>query len=333
VSEADSLRAALAQLPQPDQAARRAVARRASEVLRPRGALARLDHVAVWLAGWQCTNQPKVSAPGVLVFVADHGVADDGVSAYPATVTGEMLRALRAGRATASVLARELGATLTVVDVGVARPTGNLAIEPAMNPDQFGRCIEAGRRAVAESSADVIVLGEMGIGNTTAAAAVCAALFGGRPGSWVGRGTGIDDSAMARKRKVVADARRRVAAVRDPLEILRHVGGSELAALAGATVEARRRSIPVILDGFVVAAAVAPLWAMQPGALAHCLAGHVSAEPGHRRLLRRIGMSALLDLGLRLGEASGGLLALALVRLAAACVTEVATFAEWGADR
>ena len=310
----------------------RAVARRATDVLRPRGALARLDDLAVWLAGWQRTDRPTVSAPAVLVFVADHGVTIEGVSAYPASVTGEMLRALRAGRATASVLARELGATLTVVDVGVGRPTGNLAIEPAMDPERFDRCIEVGRRAVAESHPDVVVLGEMGIGNTTAAAAVCAALFGGRAGSWVGRGTGIDDATMARKQQLVAAAERRVAAIRDPLEILRQVGGSELAALAGATVEARRRSIPIILDGFVVAAAVAPLWAMAPTALAHCLAGHVSAEAGHGRLLRRMGMIPLLDLGLRLGEASGGLVALAVLRLAAACVTDVATFAEWGID-
>jgi nicotinate-nucleotide--dimethylbenzimidazole phosphoribosyltransferase len=333
VSEADDLRAALARLPPPDQAAMRAVANRAADVLRPRGALARFDDLAVWLAGWQRTDRPRVSAPGALVFVADHGVAVEGVSAYPATVTGEMLRALRGGRATASVLALELGATLSVIDVGVGRPTGNLAIEPAMDPERFDRCIGAGRRAVAESGADVVVLGEMGIGNTTAAAAVCAAVFGARSGSWVGRGTGIDDEAMARKRKVVAADRRRIAAVRDPLEILRHVGGSELAALAGATVEARQRSIPVVLDGFVVGAAVAPLVALEPAALDHCLAGHLSAEPGHRRLLRRLGMTPLFDLGLRLGEASGGLAALALLRLAAAAVTEVATFAEWGIER
>ena len=333
MSAADDLRAALAQLPPPDQAAMRAVANRASEVLRPRGALKRFDDLAVWLAGWQRSDRPMVAAPGVLVFVADHGVVEEGVSAYPATVTAEMLRALRAGRATASVLARELGATLTVVDVGVGRPTGNLAIEPAMDPQQFDRCIRAGRRAVARSGADVLVLGEMGIGNTTAAAAVCAAVFGSRPGSWVGRGTGIDDEAMTRKRKVVAAARRRVAAIRDPLETLRHVGGSELAALAGATIEARQRSIPVILDGFVVAAAVAPLVAVEPTVLEHCLAGHVSSELGHRRLLRHLGMTPLLDLGLRLGEASGGLAALALLRLAAPAVTEVATFMEWGMER
>lgn len=330
MSEADALRATLAARSEPDATAMGAVAQRASEVLRPAGALERLDEIAIWLAGWQRTARPEVRAPAALVFVGDHGVASEGVSAYPASVTAEMLRALRDGRATASVLARELGATLVAVDVGVRRPTGHIGRESAMDADWFDRCLAAGRRAVADSGADLLVVGEMGIGNTTAASAVCAVLFGQPPARWVGRGTGIDDAALARKRRVVAQARRRLSAVRDPLEILRQVGGSELAALAGAVVEARRRSIPVILDGFVVTAAVAPLWAVERTALAHCLAGHVSAEAGHRRLLRLLGLRPLLDLGLRLGEGSGGLAAMALVRLAAAAVTDVATFDEWG---
>jgi nicotinate-nucleotide--dimethylbenzimidazole phosphoribosyltransferase len=264
------------------------------------------------------------------VFVADHGVASDGVSAYPSSVTREMLRALREGRATASVLAREAGATLAVIDVGVGRPTGHIGREPALDAERFDACLATGRAVVADAGADLLVLGEMGIGNTTAASAVCAALFGEPPARWVGRGTGIDDAALARKRVVVSAARRRVSGVDDPLEILRQVGGAELVALAGAVVEARRRSIPVILDGFVVTAAVAPLWAVDRDALAHCVAGHRSAEAGHRRLLRRVGLTPLLDLGLRLGEASGGLAALPLVRMAAAAVTDVATFDEWG---
>jgi nicotinate-nucleotide--dimethylbenzimidazole phosphoribosyltransferase len=213
----------------------------------------------------------------------------------------------------------------------VAR-TGNLRYEPALAPERFRECFAAGRRAVSELDADLLVLGEMGIGNTTAAAALCATLFGGRVSDWTGRGTGIDDQTLRRKRAVVAAARRRVGTLTDPLEILREVGGSELVALAGATLEARSRSTPVVLDGFVVGAAVAPLFVARPGALDHCLAGHVSAEPGHRRLLDRLGMEPLLDLDMRLGEASGGLAALALVRLAAACVSDVATFSEWGAS-
>lgn len=326
------VREALADLPGPDLAARAAVARRAAEVLRPHGALARLDELAAWLAGWQRTDRPRVERPAVLVFVGDHGVVAEGISAYGSEINREMLRALREGVATASVMARLLGARLTPVDVGVGRPTGNLRREPALSAARFDECLAIGRSSVAALDADVVVLGEMGIGNTTAAAAVCATLFGGRPSDWTGRGAGIDDAGLRRKRTVVSAARRRVGAA-DPFDILRQLGGTELVALAGATLEARARSLPVILDGYVVGAAVAPLAVVRPGALDHCLAGHVSAEPGHRRLLDRLGMRPLLDLDLRLGEASGGMAALALVRLAAACVTDVATFAEWRLER
>jgi nicotinate-nucleotide--dimethylbenzimidazole phosphoribosyltransferase len=334
MSTADGfVRAALADLPGPDEDARAAVARRAGEVLRPSGALARLDELAVWLAGWQLTDRPRVERPAVAVFVADHGVVVEGVSAYPADVTAEMLRALRDGRATAAVMARELGAILEVVDVGARRPTANLLREPALSVDGFADAWNAGRRTVAALDADLILLGEMGIGNTTSAAAVCGALFGGPASQWTGRGTGVDDATLRRKRRVVSAARRRIGRASDPIEVLRQLGGAELVAIAGATVEARRRSIPVILDGFVVGAAVAPLAAARPGSLDHCVAGHVSAEPGHRRLLERLGMEPVLDLGLRLGEASGALAALPLVRLAAACVSDVATFEEWGLRR
>lgn len=314
----------------PDGLAAAAVRERAAEILRPRGALARLDEVAVWLAGWQRTARPSVEAPAAVVFVADHGVAAEGVSAYPAEVTGEMLRALREGAATASVMARNTGVELSVVDVGVGRPSGNLLREAALSEASFRECFEAGRQAVAALDTDLLVLGEMGIGNTTAAAAVCAALFGGPAEEWTGRGTGLDDAGLARKVEVVEAARRRVGEGAGPLEVLRQLGGADLVALAGSAAEARLRSIPVLLDGFVVTAACAPLEFARPGALDHCLAAHCSGEPGHRLLLEKLGKEPLLDLGLRLGEGSGALAALPLVRLAAACVTEVSTFAEWG---
>jgi nicotinate-nucleotide--dimethylbenzimidazole phosphoribosyltransferase len=169
----------------------------------------------------------------------------------------------------------------------------------------------------------------MGIGNTTAAAATCAALFGRTAEDWTGRGTGVDEPTYARK---VAAVRRAVDRIRDltPVEIMREVGGSELAAMAGATLEARLRSLPILLDGFVVTAAVAPLDVIAPGALDHCLAAHVSSEPGHRLLLEKLGKQPLLDLDLRLGEGSGALMALPLIGLACAAVTDVATFEEWG---
>jgi nicotinate-nucleotide--dimethylbenzimidazole phosphoribosyltransferase len=320
----------LEDVPGPDEPARLAVRDRASRVLRPAGALARMDEVAVWLAGWQRTTTPEVRAPAATIFVADHGVAVEGVSAYPANVTGQMLEALRSGAATATVMARRAGVHLQVVDVGVGRPTGNIAVEPALTAEGFVRCFEAGRRAVARLRTDLLVLGEMGIGNTTPAAAVSTGLFGPPAEDWTGRGTGVDDDGWARKVAVVDSAARRLETDSGPIEILRQLGGAELAAVAGGTVEARRRSIPVLLDGFGVTASVAPLEVLRPGALEHCLAGHCSAEPGHELLLSKLGMEPLLRLSLRLGEGSGALAAVPLVRLAAACVTDVATFEERG---
>jgi nicotinate-nucleotide--dimethylbenzimidazole phosphoribosyltransferase len=316
--------------PGPDVAASAAVAARAAQVLRPAGALQRLDEVAAWLAGWQRTERPVVSRPAAIVFAADHGVTVEGVSAYPAAVTVEMLRALREGAATAAVLCREVGAQLHVVDVGVGRPTGNIAVEAALSVDAFSVAWEAGRAAVAALDADLLVLGEMGIGNTTSAAAIACGLFGGPASQWVGRGTGVDDEGLARKTAVVERAVARVAGVSEPLELLRQVGGAELVAIAGACAEARARSLPLLLDGYVVTAAVAALEVASPGALAHCLAAHRSPEPGHALLLDRLGLDPLLDLDLRLGEASGALLAVPIVRMAAAAVTDVATFSEWG---
>lgn len=329
----DRLTALLAAAPGPDHAARDAVAARAVQVLRPAGALARFDEVAAWLAGWQRTERPAVGRPAVVVFAADHGVAAEGVSAYPAAVTVAMLRALRHGVATATAMARSLGATITVVDAGVGRPTGNIAREPALDEERFAVCVEQGRAAVAALECDLMVLGEMGIGNTTPAAAVAATLFGGPAEEWTGRGTGIDDQTWARKMSVVEAARASVPAGAGPFEVLRRTGGSELAALAGAALEARLRSIPIVLDGFVVTAAVAALEVAVAGALDHCIAGHRSPEPGHGLLLSKLGKEPLLDLGLRLGEASGALAAVPLVRLAAAAVVDVATFGEFGLER
>lgn len=319
----------LADLPAPDEAARAAIAGRAREVLRPRGALERLDEVAAWLAAWQRTRSPSVQRPSLVVFVADHGVAAEGVSAYPSEVTAAMLDSLRRGAATAPVLAADVGASVSVVDVGVRRPTGNIAVEPALSEARFTECWNAGRAAVRGLDTDLLVLGEMGIGNTTPAAATAAALFGRPPEDWTGRGTGVDDLTLRRKIEVVGRACARAGEC-SPLEVLRELGGSEMVALAGALLEARVRSIPVVLDGFVVTASAAALEAVRPGALDHCIAGHRSPEPGHSLLLEKLAKEPLLDLGMRLGEGSGALLAVPLVRMAAAAVTGVATFEEEG---
>lgn len=330
---ADPTIMSLGDLPSSDLEAEASVRERAAQVLRPLGALERLDDIAVWLAGWQRTSSPVADVVNCLVFAGDHGVASTGVSAYPPAVTGAMLGALRDGVATANVMASTFGVELSVVDVGVGRPTGDITREPALTPARFRECWEAGREAVAALGAsDLLVVGEMGIGNTTAAAAVCAGLFGGDADMWTGRGTGVDDEGLRRKTAAVDAARLRVQGAH-PLDVLRQVGGSELVAIAGAVAEARALSIPVVLDGFVVWSACAALELARPGALDHTIAGHCSDEPGHRLLLDKLGKPPILDLGMRLGEASGALAAVPLVRVAARCVSDVATFDERGLSR
>lgn len=321
----------------PDATSAAAVRARADDILRPAGALAALDDVAVWAAGWQRTATPAVRRPAALVFAADHGVAAAGVSNYPVEVTGAMLAAYRAGRSTISAFARIAGASIDAVDVGVGRPTGDIRVEAALSPERFDECVAAARTAVDALDADLLVLGEMGIGNTTVAAAVAAAWARSTlldtatddPARWVGRGTGVDDDGLHRKQDAVREALARTGAIESPLDILRELGGAELVAMAAAVVAARQRSLPVLLDGYVVTAAVAPLTLVAPEALAHCRVGHVSAEPGHRRLVDGLGMRPLLDLGMRLGEGSGAMAAVPLVAMACAGVTDVPTFAEW----
>jgi len=314
----------------PDETAAAAVAARAGAVLRPVGALQRLDELAIWLASWQRSSAPAVDRPSVLIFAGDHGVVADGVSAYPASVTAAMVEALEAGVATAAVMARRVGAALRVVDVGVGRPTGNIRTGPAMSESEFEQAISVGRSAVPDTDPpDVLLLGELGIGNTTAAAALSMALFGGEAGDWVGPGTGLDHEGMARKSQVVETAVRRVGEVH-PLGALRQLGGWEMAAAAGAAIEARHRSIPLLIDGFVITAALIALEVAQRGYLDHCWPAHVSAEPGHRRLLERLGRRPILDIEMRLGEGTGALAALPVLDLAARSVVEVATFDEWG---
>jgi nicotinate-nucleotide--dimethylbenzimidazole phosphoribosyltransferase len=319
----------LSDAPAPVAAAKASVAARATRVLRPTGAFERLDAVAAWLAGWQGTDRPSVRRPALLVFVSDHGVAGEGVSAYPSETTAAMRAALESGVATATALADEVGASVEVIDVGVGRPTGNIVREPAMDGSRFAYSFDAGRDAVRRTDADLLVVGEMGIGNTTSAAAVACGLFGRIPEDWTGRGTGIDDATLDRKVEAVRAACARIV-TEDPIEILRELGGAEMAAMAGAVLEARSQGVPVILDGFVTTAAVSALEAAAPGALDHCIAGHRSPEPGHSLLLEKLAKEPLLDLGLRLGEGSGALAAIPLVRLAVRAVTDVATFEEWG---
>jgi nicotinate-nucleotide--dimethylbenzimidazole phosphoribosyltransferase len=240
-----------------------------------------------------------------------------------------MLSANRAGNSTISAFAAVAGATVLAVDVGVGRPTGDIRYEPALSNERFEQAWAAGRDAVESVDADLLVVGEMGIGNTTAAAAVVAAISGGDTTPWVGRGTGVDDEGLARKRDAVRMAVERVGAHLEPLEVLREVGGAELVAIAAAIAAARLRRLPVLLDGYVVAASALPLHVLASRALDHCQVGHCSAEPGHRRLLQLLGKRPLLDLEMRLGEGSGAMAAVPLVAMACAGITEVPTFGEW----
>ncbi len=319
----------LADLPGPDRAAIEAVADRAANVLRPPGSLAWLDDVASWKAGWQRSTTPSVASPHVLVFAGDHGVAAAGVSNYPTDVTAAMLSATRDGKATINAFARAAGAGVTAVDVGVGDPTGDMRTEAALTPERFDTITQTAFDAVEAIDTDLLVLGELGIGSTTAAVAIAAAFAGGEATVWVGRGTGVDDDGLARKRAAVQESVRRIAGVMDPLEILREVGGSELVGMAAACVAARHRSIPVVLDGYICTASMLPLHRANVAALDHCIVGHCSAEPGHRLLLDTLGKLALLDLEMRLGEGSGAMAAVPLVKMACAGVVEVPTFDEF----
>ena len=325
-----ALRERMVGLPTPDRAAREAVHERAAHILRPSGALAWLDEIAAWVAGWQRTERPAVARPAGLVFAADHGVAAaTKVSAYPTGVTEAMFAAFNEGRSTINAFARIAGADVVAIDVGVGDPTGDIRTEAALTEERFDEITRAAFDAVDALDCDLLVLGEMGIGNTTPSAAIAAALAGGEAAAWVGRGTGVDDDGLARKRAAVQEAQRRIAGVTDPLEILREVGGAEITAIAAATVAARRRSLPVVLDGYVVTSAVLPLAMIDDGALEHCTVGHCSSEPGHRKLLERLGKRPLLDLDMRLGEGSGAMAAVPLIAMACAGITEVPTFDEW----
>jgi nicotinate-nucleotide--dimethylbenzimidazole phosphoribosyltransferase len=327
----DEMQQQLAAAPGADELHRQAVTQRAASVLRPPGALARLDGVAAWLAGWQGTDVPAVERPALIIAAGDHGVVHRGVTSYPSEVTAAMVDAIRAGVATSAVMTAQLGVALRLIDAGVGFPTADIVDEDALTVERFEHLVGTGRATVTDLDADLLLVGEMGIGNTTATAAVAAALVGGPVDAFVGPGAGLDEDGLVTKRAVVAAAVGRVGSDH-PLEVLRRLGGTEHAVLAGAIAEARMRSIPVLLDGYVTTAVAAALEVAVPGSTAHCLAAHLSPEPGHAVLLDRLGLAPLLDLGMRLGEGCGALVALPVVRLAAAAVVDVATFAEWGLE-
>jgi nicotinate-nucleotide--dimethylbenzimidazole phosphoribosyltransferase len=323
-----NLRASCCDLPAGDRTAADAIACREALLTKPPRSLGRLEEVVAWLGTWQGRNPPRLDRVDILVFAGNHGVTAQGVSAYPAEVTAQMVENFAAGGAAINALARIAGANLRVDSLSLDQPSADFTVQPAMDEEAFLAAVATGYDAVAPAS-DLVCLGEMGIGNTTAAAAVAAALFGGGGMRWAGRGTGIDEHGLARKRAVIDKALARHAAVLDdPLLIAAALGGRELAAILGAALAARRQRIPVLLDGFVSTAAAAPLQKLNADALDHALAGHVSAEAGHRLLLDELRLAPLLDLNMRLGEGSGAALAVLVLRAALACHAGMATFAE-----
>ena len=328
VADLDEIRALLAHFPGPDLEAGAAAARRQAQLTKPAGALGRLEELAVWLATWRAQDPPRLDHPRTLVFAGNHGVVARGVSAYPAAVTAQMVQNFIAGGAAINQLCRVVDAGLKVYEMNLDAPTADIVLEPAMSEQECAKAMAYGMMAV-EPGIDALALGEMGIGNTTAAAALCAGLFGGGAELWTGPGTGLTGAALEAKRRVVAEAvARHRPAARDPFDLLRRLGGLELAAITGAVIAARLGRVPVVLDGFAATAGAAVLYAADPHALDHCVIGHLSAEPGHRRLTEQIGRRPLLDLGMRLGEGSGATLAFAVLKAAVACHNGMATFGE-----
>lgn len=326
----DDIRALLPLMPEASAAASAKVRARQAELTKPAGSLGRLDDVVAFLADWQDKEMPTLEHPFVAIFAANHGVVAQGVSAYPASVTRAMLENFRSGGAAINQICATYGIGLKVFELALEIPTADITQGPAMEEAACAATIAFGMEAVA-GELDILALGEMGIGNTTVASAIYAALYGGTGADWVGRGTGIDDAGLARKAAAVdAALARHRDHLRDPLEVLRRLGGREIAALVGAILAARMQRVPVVLDGYVTCAAAAVLQALDPAAIDHCIAGHVSAEQAHRKVLERLGKPALLDLGMRLGEGTGAALAIGTIKAALACTRDMATFAQAG---
>lgn len=331
----------------PDGACESAARQRQDTLTKPPGSLGRLEHIAVWLAALQGRAQPRLDHVRIVVFASDHGVAEEGISAFPQAVTVEMVRNFARGGAAICVLARELGATLEVINVGTAADTGpldnvldrrvaagtaNFCHAPAMTTEQMVAALEVGRMAAErahELGGELFIGGEMGIANTTTASALACAYLELPGANLAGPGTGIDHHGVRRKAQVIERAlERHRPQFRNALDVLRCVGGFEIAALAGAFLRCAQLGVPVLVDGFIASSAALAAVRLQPQAGDWFLYAHQSAEPGHRRLMEALDAQPLLDLGMRLGEGSGAAVALPLLRMACALHAQMATFAE-----
>jgi nicotinate-nucleotide--dimethylbenzimidazole phosphoribosyltransferase len=318
------------------------------QLTKPQGSLGRLEELAVQLAAIKADPFPEVTPPGVLVFAGDHGVVAEGVSAFPQEVTAQMVLNFSKGGAAINVFTRQIGGLLRVVDVGVAADldapgvwtkkvrygTGNFLREDAMSRDEAEQCIQAGIESADEiiaEGAKLLIIGEMGIGNTTASSATLTALTGAEAETVVGRGTGISHEAWNHKREIVRQAiAARQPDANDPMDVLAKVGGLEIGAMAGAVLSAASRRVPVLVDGFISTVAALLAVRLNPAVRDYLIAGHHSVEPGHARALEELGKEPLLQLQLRLGEGSGAAVAFPIVEAATRMIREMATFASAG---
>ena len=339
----------LAKIIPPDQSAMDAARARQDTLTKPQGSLGRLEELSITLAGIFMDPIPKINRKAVILAAGDHGVVAEGVSAYPQEVTPAMVGNFLAGGAAINVLARHVGASIVVLDAGVAadlpddpamravkigRGTANMAIGPAMSREDAIKCIEAGIAAADEQiakGADLIAFGDMGIGNTTPSSAITAVVTGADPSVTTGRGTGLDDPALAHKVEVV---RRSIEVnkpdAKDGLDLLAKVGGFEIGMLAGAMLGTAAAHRPAVVDGFISGAAALIAWTLAPTLSHYLIASHQSVEPGHRIGMETMGLTPLLDMGMRLGEGAGATLAMPIIEAAAKCLAEMATFADAG---
>lgn len=325
----DEMREILRGIPGPDLDAATKTAEREAQLTKPQGALGRLEELTGWLATWQGRHPPSVEHPRTAVFAGNHGVAAQGVSAFPASVTEQMVQNFVHGGAAVNQLCQTFDADLRVYEMALEEPTRDFTVDTAMSDEECARAMAYGMMAV-EPGLDVLCLGEMGIGNTTSASAMAAALFGGEVQDWVGAGTGVSGCAYEKKVRVVKEGVAKHGGAGDALDILAALGGQELAAITGAVLAARIARLPVVLDGFACTVAASILFKIDAKAIDHCIVSHKSVEPGHQKLLDAIGKRALFDFDMRLGEASGATLALGVLKAACACHSGMATFTDAG---
>ena len=298
------------------------------QLTKPKGSLGILEDIAVFFCGWQESIKPRLNKIQTIIFAGNHGVCNQGVNSFPQSVTHEMVLNFKNGGAAINQLCKSASINLKVIPIDLDRPTNDISLGPAMNEEDFLYSINKGIESINKTS-DLIVLGEMGIGNSTIASAILSASFGGSIKKWVGRGTSNNDNVISKKIDVINKALKSNIN-REPLQILMSLGGREQAAILGAVLAARAFKIPVLIDGFICTSSIVPLFLLEKNLLDHCIFGHCSMEKGHKHLLEMINKKALLDLNMHLGEGSGAMVALGVIKAAINCHNGMASFKSAG---